>query len=196
MAGESVSALSRNPLPILCRVVVVGNLSDGQLLESFLTGPEETAQASFAALVDRHGPMVLRLCRQIMGNPEDAEDAFQGKFLVLVLRAGSVHKRESVAWWLFGIALRVARRFRVDTARRRSHERRLAAMATEGHADPAIEPECWLELHDELSRLPEKYRESVVLSYIACGRARIIPRDRSRAGSGQSRRRSEATGRV
>ena len=167
MPGESVSAVCRNPLPTLCHVGVVGNLSDGELLESFLTGPEETAQESFAALVDRHGPMVLRLCRQVLGNPEDAQDAFQATFLVLVQRAGTVRNRDSVASWLYGIALRVARRARVDAARRHVHERRCAATAREHDMTPEDEPECrWPDLHDELGRLPEKYRESVVLCYL------------------------------
>ena len=78
--------------PALCQLGVVGNLSDGQLLESFLAGNKETAEASFAALVERHGPMVLRVCRQILGNPDDAQDAFQATFLVLVRRAGTVCK--------------------------------------------------------------------------------------------------------
>jgi len=166
MAGDSASALSRNPLPTLYHVGVVGNLTDGQLLESFLTGPEKTSQASFAALIDRHGSMVLRVCRQILGNPDDAQDALQATFLVLVHHAGSVRKRDSVACWLYGTAQRVARRFRADAARRLSHERRWATMATSRRTDPAIEPECWPELRDELSRLPEKYRESVVLCYL------------------------------
>jgi RNA polymerase sigma factor (sigma-70 family) len=166
MASESVDASSLKHFPTLCRVGVVGNLSDGQLLDSFLTAEEETSEASFAALLDRHGPMVLRVCRQILGNTDDAQDAFQATFLVLVHRAGSVRKRDSVACWLYGTAQRVARRFRVDAARRRSHERRWATMAKVGHMDPAIEPECWPELHDELSRLPDKYRESVVLCYL------------------------------
>ena len=78
MAGESVSALSLTHLPTLCRVGVVGNLSDGELLASFLTGREEAAEASFAALVDRHGPMVLRVCRQILGNADDARGCVPG----------------------------------------------------------------------------------------------------------------------
>src|SRR5262245_26512507 len=115
MVRESMPAASLAHLPTLCRVGVVGNMSDGQLLESFLTGHEEAVQASFAALVDRHGPMVLRLCRQILCNEDDAQDALQATFLVLMLRANSVRKRESLACWLYGIALRVARRSRVDT---------------------------------------------------------------------------------
>ena len=167
MASESVNALSLKDFPTLCRLGVVGNLSDGRLLESFLAGDKETAEASFAALVDRHGPMVLRVCRQILGNADDAQDAFQATFLVLVQRAGTVRKRDSVASWLYGIALRLARRARTDAARRHVHERRCAATSREQDMAPEDEPECcWPDLHDELRRLPEKYRESVVLCYL------------------------------
>ena len=129
MASGSVNTISLQHFPALCHLGVVGNLGDSQLLELFLAGDPQKAQASFSALIDRHGPMVLRVCRQILGNPDDAQDAFQATFLVLVRQAGSVRKRDSVACWLYGIAQRVARRARVDAARRRAHERRSAAMA-------------------------------------------------------------------
>ncbi len=167
MTSELVNTIPLAQFPTLCHLGVVGNLSDGQLLELFLAGNKETAEASFAALVDRHGPMVLRVCRQILGNPDDAQDAFQATFLVLVRRAGTVRKAQSVASWLYGIALRVARRARVDAARRQAHERRCAATAKEQDMSPEDEPDCcWTELHDELTRLPERYRESVVLCYL------------------------------
>src|SRR5688572_11806089 len=80
-------------------------LTDGQLLERFLARREE---AAFEALVRRHGPMVLGVCRQILRNLHDAEDAFQATFLVLVRRAGSVLPRERVGPWLYGVAQRTA----------------------------------------------------------------------------------------
>src|SRR5919108_6232172 len=75
--------------------------TDGQLLRRFLDGRDETA---FEALVQRHGPMVLGVCRRILGNPHDAEDAFQASFLVLVRRGGSVQPRGQVGNWLYGVA--------------------------------------------------------------------------------------------
>jgi RNA polymerase sigma factor (sigma-70 family) len=147
---------------------VVGDLTDGQLLEWFVAGRGESAEAGFAALVDRHGPMVLCVCRQVLGNAHDAEDAFQATFLVLARRAGSVRKRESLASWLYGIAQRAARRSQVDAARRRVHERRRAVMNPIESSDPGNpdRSEGWPELHEEVDRLPEKYREPVVLCYL------------------------------
>ncbi len=75
-------------------------------------------EAAFAALVDRHGAMVLRICRQVLGDPHDAQDASQATFLVLARRAGSIGRRESVASWLHGVAVRVAAKARQAESRR------------------------------------------------------------------------------
>src|SRR5262245_26763285 len=98
--------------------------TDAQLLESFLRRREE---ASFEALVRRHGPMVLGVCRRILHDPHDAEDAFQATFLVLVRRAASVRPRERVGSWLYGVAYRTALKARTARARRRRHERQALA---------------------------------------------------------------------
>ena len=95
-----------------------GGLTDGQLLERFLERRDEVAEAAFAALVDRHGAMVLRVCRQILAREEDAEDAAQATFLVLARRAASISRRESLGCWLHGVALRVAAKARTAAARR------------------------------------------------------------------------------
>src|SRR5437762_2365355 len=76
-----------------------GGLSDGELVERFLLRRDE---AAFAALVRRHGPMVLAVCRRLLGHAQDAEDAFQATFLLLVRRAGAIRRRESVGSWLYG----------------------------------------------------------------------------------------------
>src|SRR5205823_11635567 len=127
---RSVDAVDLRHLHTLYRVGVIGDLTDGQLLERYVDGRDgdEASEAGFAALVERHGPMVLRVCRQILGDAHDAEDAFQATFLVLACRAGSVRKRDSVASWLHGVAQRLARRSKADAARRRAHERRRAAI--------------------------------------------------------------------
>jgi len=113
--------------------------------------------------MERHGPMVLRVCQQILGDSDEALDAFQATFLVLVRKADSVRKRDSVASWLHGVARRVALRAKAGAARRREHERRRAVMAAESVRDMAEDRP---EIHDEIARLPEKYREPVVLCYL------------------------------
>jgi RNA polymerase sigma factor (sigma-70 family) len=153
-------------LGTILRFGVVGDLSDGQLLHRFLTGCDGAEQAAFSALVERHGPMVLRVCRQVLGDQHDAQDAFQATFLVLVKKASSVHNAESLSSWLHGIALRVAMRAKADEARRRVHERAWAAMKKKERDDKAIRPDSCPELHEEIARLPQRYREPVVLCYL------------------------------
>jgi RNA polymerase sigma factor (sigma-70 family) len=135
-------------------------IADGPLLESFIT---RTDEAAFAALVRRHGPMVLGVCHRILRNFHDAEDAFQATFLVLARKASSVQPRERVANWLHGVAYRTALKARTLKARRQ---------ARETHATPMPEPQVtshdhWPDLQrlldQELKRLPETYRLPVVL---------------------------------
>ncbi len=136
-----------------------GGLSDGQLLARFLDSREE---AAFAALLCRHGPMVLGVCRRLLGHVQDAEDAFQATFLVLARKAASVLKRESVGSFLYGVAYRTALRARARALRRRATERQVQDMP---HPEVApAEARDWQPLLDEaLNGLPEKYRAAVVL---------------------------------
>ncbi len=99
----------------LFRVGSVSGLNEGQLLERFVKRGDE---AAFAALMARHGPMVLGVCRQWLRDPNDVEDAFQATFLVLVRKAGTLRQRDLLGNWLYGVALRVARRARSNAARR------------------------------------------------------------------------------
>jgi RNA polymerase sigma factor (sigma-70 family) len=149
-------------------------LTDGELLGRFADRAEragerdDPAGPAFAALLERHGPMVLRVCRSILGDEHDAQDAFQATFLVLVRRARAVRRRDSVGSWLHGVALRVSARARADQARRRRHERRAGAArdAADRSGSGAIAPELASALHEELGRLPERYCAAVVLCYL------------------------------
>jgi RNA polymerase sigma factor (sigma-70 family) len=137
--------------------------SDRQLLEGFVRQRDETA---FALLLSRHGPMVLGVCRRILRQPQDVEDAFQATFLVLVRQAQTVRRQASLASWLYGVALRTAQRARLDAVRRTLREERAAApSAVEGSNEPD-----WRDLRaaldEEIARLPEKYRAPLILCHL------------------------------
>ncbi len=126
--SEHRSAASRH-LSTVFGAGAIGSLSDGELLRRFLAGRGDGDSASaFAALVERHGPMVLGVCRRVLGNPHDAEDAAQATFLILARRGGSIRRAESLASWLFGVALKVAAKRRAQAARRTAIEQRGAEM--------------------------------------------------------------------
>src|SRR5262245_25342621 len=112
MDAETRSAGLLKELRTLFDFGVAAHCPDRELLDRFLTGGPPDAEAAFALLVERHGPMVWYVCRQVLGNLHDGQDAFQATFLVLLRRARSIRKRDSLASWLFGVALRVARRAR------------------------------------------------------------------------------------
>ena len=136
--------------------------TDGQLLERFITQQDE---AAFALLVERHGPMVLGLCRRVLRDSHDAEDAFQATFLVLFRRASAIQKRASVSSWLFGVAWRTALRARERRARVRALELAASIKTAASTPEPAWDDVAYM-LDEEVSRLPEKYREPVVLCYL------------------------------
>src|SRR5271166_5872112 len=152
MASGSAGSGLRNQLNILFGFGVVGDLSDGQLVQRFLTARDGADQAAFTALVERHGPMVLGVCREVLGNSHDAQDAFQATFLVLARKAGSVRKADSVSSWLHGVALRVAMRARAGAARRRVYERRSATLKAAELGRQVGSHEWWPELHEEIAR--------------------------------------------
>jgi RNA polymerase sigma factor (sigma-70 family) len=131
--------------------------TDGQLLSQFVARRDE---AAFAALVRRHGPMVLGVCRRVLGNAADAEDAFQATFLVVLHKARSLKGRAVLGDYLHGVARRIALKARAAAARRRARERALSGSVGNG----VEERNDWLPLLDEeLARLPEKYRLPIVL---------------------------------
>ncbi len=141
----------------------IGDLTDGQLLERFTTGGHESGELAFAALVERHGPMVLRVCRNALIDPNDAQDAFQATFLILVRKARSLWVQDSLGPWLHRVACRVASRSRASAARRRQYERR----AAESRPALMFPLDDWKDvcsiLHEEIDRLPDRCRVPVVL---------------------------------
>lgn len=160
MASRPLGATIRR-IERLFHLGSVAGLSEVQLLEQFV---RQHDQAAFEALVERHGPMVMGVCRQWLRDPRDAEDAFQATFLVLVRKASSLRDCTLLGNWLYGVAYRVALRARSDAAKRRSRE----TGGVDNHADPSVptsqEDRPWL--YEEVNRLPEKYRAPIVLCYL------------------------------
>jgi RNA polymerase sigma factor (sigma-70 family) len=141
----------------------IGNLTDGQLLDRFANRRDEEA---FAQLVHRHGPLVLGVCRQMLRQEQDAEDAFQATFLVLSRKAGSIRRAEALPNWLYGVATRLATRMKAAALRR---QRREVALVERPPSDPAPEGEggeLSHILYEEIGRLPDKYRVPFVLCYL------------------------------
>jgi RNA polymerase sigma factor (sigma-70 family) len=136
---------------------------DAELLARFVSSHDE---ASFAALVQRHGPMVWRLCIRLLGKSADAEDAFQAVFLVLARRAPSLSRPELLGNWLYGVAYRTALRVRAGAARRQTLGKDGLAVDRADPAEEASRKELRRMVDHEVSRLPDSYRLPVVLHYL------------------------------
>jgi len=134
--------------------------TDGQLLEDYLSRRDEAALAS---IVLRHGPMVWAVCRRVLRNDREAEDAFQASFLVLVRKATSIVPRHMVANWLYGVAHRTACNARAAVAKRKERERQVTDMPEPAVTDQDLWHDLQPVLDEELTRLPDKYRSVVVL---------------------------------
>jgi RNA polymerase sigma factor (sigma-70 family) len=142
----------------------LGDLTDGQLLERFMTSRRESAEPAFTALVERHGSMVWGVCCRVLPDSHQAEDAFQATFLVLAQQARTVRRRDSVASWLYGVAHRVASGLRSAAARRKKHEEKYALRnRRNSQPDPAETGEIARLLGEELNRLPERLRAPLLL---------------------------------
>src|SRR5437763_1983170 len=137
-----------------------GHLTDRELLHRFARRGDE---AAFAQLVQRHGPMVWRVCQRIVHHAQDAEDAFQATFLVLTRKATSLHWQESVASWLYAVAYRLAHKVKSEAARRYAHESRVQPKLPEVPVAEITLREAQSVLDEELSRLAEKWRAPLVL---------------------------------
>jgi len=154
-----MKSVGRELQPLLT-VGALGGLTDGQLLERFVSRREA---AAFEVLVHRHGPMVWGICRRLLFDRHDAEDAFQVTFLVLVRKAGSIAQRDLLANWLYGVAYQTARKARAMRGKQRSREKQVVELS-EPEATPQRSRDDAASLLDrELSGLPEKYRIPIVL---------------------------------
>jgi RNA polymerase sigma factor (sigma-70 family) len=167
---------ARRLLPHLRRAALARNADTGDaaLLGEFVAARDE---AAFATLVRRHGPMVLGVCRRVIGDPHLAEDAFQATFLVLARRAARVRPRHIVGHWLYGVAYRTALKARGVAARRMAKEKQVDAMP-----HPPVSPdEAWTDLQPvldaELTRLPDKYRLPIVLCDLGGRTQRDVARE-------------------
>jgi RNA polymerase sigma factor (sigma-70 family) len=141
---------------------VADRLPDQQLLHQFVVHRDE---AAFSVLVERHGGMVLSVCRAVLGDQHEADDLFQATFLVLARKAATIRKQQSVGSWLHGVAARLARKARTSAARRRKREKQVAAQPKPTPMDELTWRELRGVLHEELARLPEKYRAALLLHY-------------------------------
>lgn len=154
--------------------------SDADLVDRFaITGDED----AFTALLQRHGPLVLGVCRRVLSNTADADDAFQATFLILVRKAGTIRKHASVASWLYGVAYRVSLEARTRAARRRSHEKWASSVGQTDQTDEVAARELRSILDEELEQLPQKYRlRSSVPDRSRCDTPRKSRKFRHRGG--------------
>ncbi len=164
MPTTGLSNLGRD-LEQLFREGSLAGATDARLLERFVSDRDETA---FAALMARHREMLLRTFRDLLGDAADIEEAFQATAVILARRARSIRDADALGGWLHRVACRVARRARTEAARRRASEGRAAALRSREEAigpepDPVERDEVRTALHDELDRLPDRYRRPLIL---------------------------------
>jgi RNA polymerase sigma factor (sigma-70 family) len=162
MAARQLHTILRH-LHHTIRTQTVEGCTDGQLLERFT---RQQDAAAFEALVHRHGPMVLGVCRRVLVNEHEAEDAFQATLLVLVRKAAAIRKHESVGSWLYGVAYRIALKARALALRRAWHESRAQCRLPADSLAEMVWQDLRPVLDEELNRLPEQYRAPVVLCYL------------------------------
>ncbi len=151
--------------------VRVEDLSDEDLLETFLKGEGFESQEAFRRLVGRHGPMVLGVCRHVLNHETDAEDAFQATFLTLARKVVSIRNRSALPGWLNEVAHRIACTVRAKKVRRTVLERQSMVMSPPAiKNDDPQETAIWSDLrpflHEEVNRLPTKFGVPIILSYL------------------------------
>jgi RNA polymerase sigma factor (sigma-70 family) len=143
-----------------------GDPSDEELLRRFAIQHDE---AAFTAILEKYGPMVFGVCRRLLRNRQDAEDAFQATFLVLARKAGSLARPGLLAAWLYGVANRTALRARSTAVQRQLHEKQVMAIQASKSVQPLGTDDFKELLDEEVNRLPAKYRSPIILCYM-CGK--------------------------
>jgi RNA polymerase sigma factor (sigma-70 family) len=174
-------------------------VTDAELLERFVQHQDE---AAFELLMWRHGPLVYGVCRRILRQVEDAEDAFQATFLMLARKAGSIGRRESVSGWLYTVAYRIALRAKMRSNKRSHRELPLEDLTNAAPGSDPTDQAAWLELRRvldaELSQIPEKYRTAFILCHLegkTCEEAAAhlgVPRGTVQSRVGRARERLRA----
>jgi RNA polymerase sigma factor (sigma-70 family) len=154
---------AHEPIRLVFGVGSLTGLSDGDLLRKFTDEEGVAAETAFATLVERHGPMVLGVCRAVLADHHHAEDACQAAFLVLARRARAIRRGDAVANWLYSTARRIALRDRRRAARQRATERHHFDHVAGGKMVTSPPSDSWTELYEELDRLPQPFRAAVVL---------------------------------
>jgi RNA polymerase sigma factor (sigma-70 family) len=144
----------------LVSVANAGGLADNQLLSRFVANRDD---AAFEVLIWRHGTMVLNLCRRVLGNEHDAEDAFQATFLTLARKAGSIGRRQAVGSWLYKVAYRIALAARAKSVRRMAREQPLGELPAPERAPDILWDDLRPVIDEEILRLPARYRTPFVL---------------------------------
>jgi RNA polymerase sigma factor (sigma-70 family) len=162
VADNTLLPLARH-VCALARIRAIHEWTDRQLLEEFLANRDETA---FAALIKRHGPLVLAVCHRALHHQHDEEDVFQATFLALARNAASIQKRESLGGWLHGVAYRLAMRAKRDASRRRQWQRSAATVFPVNESSDLAWSEVQVILDEEVQRLPEKHREVFVRCFM------------------------------
>ncbi len=149
---------------LFCDGTVTG-LTDHELLERFQTCRDRSGEVAFTALVRRHGPMVMNVCRRMLRDPADADDAFQATFLVLVRRAGEIRVATSLGPWLYGVSVRIARRARDHKTSRAMSEldhEVAGSLASDSPGDRDLR----MAVDEAVARLPAPFRAAIVLCYL------------------------------
>ena len=152
-----------NRLPLLLSTEALGSLTDAQLVERFVASRDE---AAFALIVQRHGPLVLGASRQVLRDRHAAEDVFQAAFLMLARKVGTLRKGQAIRAWLYETTVNLSRTVRTAAARPENHERQTARDAKSDSSSTVTLDEFQSALHEEVSRLPEKFRLPVLLCHL------------------------------